>query len=450
MLRRPTLTVAILAVLLSLTGCVQRVYEIRISPRADGEGWDRVLTVTENRTEKGAEGKDVPKQDRRVAPTTFTRDIASDMGNAGSITTYATSLGTLSIYSERFRGQSAVATAMEARLLAASEAARLLGGWLMSESANWPGAANLASWSEHELASDMRDLAVHVWLTGVDRSGTRDPAHSAGWLRVTQFLTERGYLEPGELSQITRLLMGGAETESTHRWFIRMIARKAGDAAMVGGGDPPPFLRSWQASSESLENYLRQQPEFGVLEAQLASEAKLNQQQPLVDPKQVLGDYLHAMVDGMVPIFANEAGLWSETLDLQVTVPVEPFATNGRWRADVGAVRWVTMVDGPDEESMYPFNAYAQWVVPNDAAQQRTLGSIAIRGVNLAKYCLWRTGLTEAEGQAWDDALASLHPEMDAPGHLEAAGSRSGIPQPLLDSGINLIREGIRPAAKQK
>ena len=450
MLRQLACAASILTAVLSLSGCVQRVYEVRMSPRADTAGWDRVLTVTETRTEKDAQGQDIPKQDRRVVPSTFTWDIASDMGNAGSITNYPTTLGSLTIYSERFRGQIAVADGLEARLAAANDAARLIGGWLKSESGAWPGATTLNRWCDDELRNDLRDLAVHVWLTGVDRGGARDPAHSAGWLRVLQFLTERGYLEPGDLSQISRLLMGGVESEATHRWFVRMLARKAGDANVATGGDAPSFLQSWQSMAESLNAYLRQQPEFDALVANIESQSQSTEERTPPEPTQVLGDRLGAMVDGMVPLFANEAGSWSETLDLQIAVPTEPFATNGRWRAESGVVRWFTMLDGPDAKSMYPLNVYAQWVVPDAGTQQRVFGSVALRGVNLAKYCLWRSGLTQTEGQAWDAAVATLRPDSNAADHLKAAGAGGRISQPLLESGMAIIRDGLGRAGSPK
>ncbi len=440
---RPVFTAALLTVLLSLAGCIQRVYEVRISPRADAEGWERVLTVTETRTEKDAQGREIAKHDKRVTAASFTHDIAPDMGNAGSITTYPTSLGTLTIYSERFRGQPAVADALQARIHAAEEAARLIGGWLKSESANWPAATDLVRWCDESLRADLRDFAVHTWLTGVDRGGARDPAHSAGWLRVLQFLTERGYLQTGDLPQVSRLLMGGADSQATHRWFVRIIARKAGDAPAAAGAAPPAFLRSWEATAASLDSYLRGQPEFDALVQRIKAGAKPGEEPAPADPKQVLGDQLGAMVAGMVPLFVSEAGNWSETLDLELAVPTEPFATNGRWRAGDRHVRWFTMLDGPDDLAMYPLHVFAQWVTPAEAAQERAFGSTALRGVNLAKYCLWRNGLSESEGQAWDDAIASLSAEANASVRLKAAGDRAGIPPSLLDSGIAIIRDGL-------
>lgn len=442
MFRALALSAVLLAAAAALPSCVQRLYEVRMSPRAGG-GWDRVLTVTEHRHERDAEGRDVPTQETRISPSSFSRDIGSDVGNAGSITTYRTSLGTLTIYVERIRGQSAVADTVESKIHAAGEAARLIGGWLRSEAPNWPGATDLHRWCEEDLRADLRDLTVHLWLTGVDRGGARDPAHSAGWLRVLQFLTERGYVQPDELAQLSRLLMGGAESDEVHRWWVRMIARKAGDLKVAAGGEPPPFLRSWEATAASLESYLQQQPEFAALVAEAQARAKPDESPERIDAKQVLGDRLAAMSEGMVPLFASETGNWAETLDLELATPVEPFATNGRWRPDRKVVRWFTMLDGPDQPAMYPLNLYAQWVMVDEEAQRACFGEVALNGVLLAKYCLWRSGLTDIEGRAWDEALAGLAPNAEIAPILKEAAAKSGMPAPLCDQGIGMIQDGL-------
>ena len=434
---------AALLFVLGVSGCVQRVYEVRMTPRADGSGWDRSLRVTEHRTRKDEDGRPVPEQKSRTTSAIFDCVIASDVGNAGSITRYPTTLGTLTVYMERFRGQARASEGLTARMAAADESARIIGGWLKSEGANWPRATRLPEWCDRELATDLRDLSVYAWLTGVDRGGTNDAAHSAGWLRVMQMLTERGYLEPGDLSMLSRLMMGGVETDESHAWVTRMVARKAGDVAAAPGGEPPAFLSSWEAMSRSLAEYLRPSAEYAALLAQYENREQRAEGDEPPHPTAVLGEHLGIMFAGMVPVFTHESGLWSETLDLQLAAPVEPGATNGRWRAGGKVVRGVTMMDGPEEPSMFPFHAFAQWAEPDEAAQRRAMNGVVMRGAMLARYCLWRNGLTADEGRDWDAAMDSLRPGVDPTTHFAQALGWSGHRQSLLENGIGLVNEAL-------
>jgi hypothetical protein len=210
---------AVLTLVLS-AGCEHDLYEVLLQPRTTG----LYRTLVCCRVDTDAQQQEVLKPmaqatlDRLAAlygvaatPTaaqrfTFAREFAertpADVGGSGEYRCWHSSLGSLGVYAERFRGSEDQAAEVEKRLGAADRLTDLLDAWLQSRLGQTQGWATLHGFLTGELRRDLHNLALAAWAGQFAKEGglaTSAAADGAATARVLLFLAEHGYLLPQDL-----------------------------------------------------------------------------------------------------------------------------------------------------------------------------------------------------------------------------------------------------------
>lgn len=119
---------------------------------------------------------------------------------------------------------------------------------------------------------------------------------------------------------------------------------------------------------------------------------------------------------------------WSYThINIQMSIPIQPFFTNGEWNENGMKVQWqeITIKDG-DTES-YPDFCYAFWSLPDEGFQKAHFGKLILEGEDLAEYCLWRDCLSKNESKEWDEFISGLKPNDDLLETLESFGFSESV-----------------------
>ena len=139
-----------------------------------------------------------------------------------------------------------------------------------------------------------------------------------------------------------------------------------------------------------------------------------------------------------------------DQLEVKLAVQTRPFLTNGQWDEETNRVTWNGAIEVRGETYHdWPTVYYAFWSVPDAAFQKARFGKVALEGSDLARYCLWRNGLTEAEAAEWDQFLADLSPETaeDLIGAFRFSSEKDKTTeesQSLADEPRQLIRGGLK------
>jgi hypothetical protein len=161
------------------------------------------------------------------------------------------------------------------------------------------------------------------------------------------------------------------------------------------------FLTDTQRAEASLDEYLRSTPQFRRREQNWRKAQAVNPATPPPDPNDIVLDLVSRLFFGLDPVSQNDE------LRVALSVPLQPFATNGTFLTASNQVVWVASLGHGSE---LPVTAYAAWSVPNVTFQEAHFGDIALTGEDLANYVGWYTGLAEAQREEWDAFLDALEP----------------------------------------
>ena len=456
-------------VCLSLAGCPSNRYEIELKPK--GSTMDRSLTCW--RKSGGAQGEpqlepfpaaeleQIAKAYQQSPPPSearkytfhgeFIGELPRDIGGSGRHTYWETRMGTLSLYVERFRGDDDLAGAIRARQDAAETFTTLILGWFRSELKNDRDFGKLEEFVDGDFRRDLRNVAVYCWAGQVvAESGSaqrpRQPPLDATefFVRIAQYFLERGYFTATMMPELARMAQeeDGDRVLEVVRTFV---ASKMGISSAEQAAQRLDFLKSPEQAKQSLDKFLTGTDQHNAFLRKWQQEHKQDANATPPEPHELLGR-----------VAAEATGLEFSTPDeLQVKLecPTEPFATNGTWEADARRVVWsgrTNAAGGPPAPAL-PALFYAFWSMPNEDFQRERFGKVVLAGEPLAEYCVWRKGLTVAEGEEWDQWLSTLAPDnvmqrlkefrfsSDAP--LPATAEEK--PKSLADKPRELIQAGL-------
>ncbi len=421
----------VLPAALVLAGCDHDVYEVHLVPL--DAGFRRTLECRRiDRDEHGREvlkpmpqetldrlaglygGGPAPLSAARRFPFVgeFAEAVPDDVGGAGYCRTWPSSLGTLGLYAERFRGTDDQAATLEMRLQAADRLAELLADWLRPRLGQTPGSDRLLAFAADGLRKDLRNLAAMAWAGNFARdAGFAKPPAAAGQAtaaRAALFLAERGYLLPADIPAWSSALAEQGKVSGSLAPLAPLLAHAVARRA----GLPPDSEAILALRQElgrdtllqGLMEFLRTTPEWQALKADWEQRRQQDPAAGEPSPGDVLGN-LAATAAGFGPGSAGE-----DELVVRLAVPLEPFETNGAWDPEKGTVRWETALPGP---AGAPFLAYAAWAEPAAAVQTERFGRVALRGRALAAYVLWLHGLAPEERAEWEAFLDRLRPQGD-------------------------------------
>jgi hypothetical protein len=210
---------------LATAGCVSNRYEVELTP--DGQTLKREITAWRSSGDKPENPQEFPQEElekiakaygvrvpeKRDQKHTFQGDFAGEMpqdvGGQGSYTHWETSLGSLSMYVERFRGNDDLMADVDSRMTACDQLVNLLAGWLEAELKDHPGFSDLKKFLDGDFRRDVKNLSLLAWtftnLATVQMENKPDEELGQELvLRASQYLLERGYFTLDELPAFVR------------------------------------------------------------------------------------------------------------------------------------------------------------------------------------------------------------------------------------------------------
>lgn len=444
----PALLVAALAL---VGGCESNRYRLRLRPEGDslqreltawrergGENGSQVIALTPDEAAQiaGEYGAATPTAAAKHRFSGLFQQMPQDVGGSGWYRRWETSLGHLSVYVERFRGEDDLATTLQRRRQAASRLAELLAEWLAAETRDVPGAERLRDFLENEFRRDVENLSLYAWISEV---GRHDSEHAAeeGLLRAGQYLVERSYVKPDAIPYLVRAVRD-AETDDPSR-LLAVLQRLVATQMGVPQDKPIPaglaFLSDVDRLQRSWADHLRETPEYRDALAQWERKRNDEPEAERPDPTVVLEDLAS---DAVLPAFGIGP---ADEVEVTLAASEPPITTNGRWDEDDQRVVWRRELSARDaDRSGHPALIYAIWSEPDEAAQRQRFGRVLLTGEALAEYALWRRGLEPPEAASWERQLETIDPSRPLAPQFDALRlSAPGAETDLADGAKGLL-----------
>jgi hypothetical protein len=412
------------AIAILLSGCRHgNQYEIELKPDADGV--ERQLTCWRvgDKLPFPAEQlafaevfygrppeKPAPEKFRFTGR--FAGKMPHDVGGAGTYTVFATPMGSIAVYSERFRGNDDLVEQFEERGKVAERLANLVAEWFesqMGQDRNWPQVHRFLT---QDFRRDLHNLSLYFWRAQakaaddppIDNPPTEKWESFAPYFddtaRISQYFSERGYFEPGELLDWAKAMNGSFSSRASAQLLQKVVAKKAGleNDEAVHSLD---FLSDVDRVVESWNGFLERTTEF---EDALRAWEEEKTKTP-TEPRPIPDDVFWGIV-------AKQLLRWKLVTDtdevkLALATVERPFATNGRWDEQHQQVRWNQPIDGGGSLPTY---CYAVWSDPNSEFQIEHFGRVVVRDRVLADYAATYLVLTGDEEAQWDQLTVDLRP----------------------------------------
>ncbi len=366
---------------------------------------------------------------RQVFLAAFDADLPSDVGGAGSYARFATPLGTLWTYTERFRGHADLGPGKEqlesdlaGQRAAADHLVDLISGWLQQEIGQDPAFPRLRQFLDKDLRANLKGLLLLGWAHHVSSAGNVGDEELAA--RGVQYLIERGYLTMTDVPAVARLELSN-DSRRLLALAQRLLARKMG----VSDREPIPaslgFLSDPNRAGKAFASYVAKTEFFqkrleawkqrqagkpaaktaaapGAVAAPPAAPAQPDADDPEPTPDGILMDLLDDMIGDWLDLQTMSA---PDTLSVKLHCGVEPLVSNGEWDEEAKTVGWSAELK---TRRLLPQFCFAVWCRPNEAAQKEHFGGLVLEGEDLAEYAMWYCGLTRGEAQEWDRFVATL------------------------------------------
>lgn len=434
-----------------LAGCLSNVYVLELTP--DDAGVHRKLTVWRATGPKNAQSEirsiDAEQREhlqqiygpaksieggKHVFAGRFSQTMPADVGGYGRWLRYESPLGSVTSYSERFRGSDDLQQQLVDRHVALDRLIDLTIAWFRSEMNGDPHQDRVERFLDEELRRDLKNVVVYVWLHGEVADLPDAGAEEVGF-RLLQYFKERGYWRPTDLPRLLNAMVS-AEGDTQEQWMLQEIQRTVARKIGIPDDRPIPpglaFLGDAKYVERSLEAFCRQTDEYRRAYERWR---QAHPDKPESDAPEAMNVVVGELV---VAIFMQGWQLSGpDHLEIRLNLAKEPYQTNGRWDAEAGQVRWQhRLAVGP-----LPTFSYAVWSEPDTAAQQDRFGRTLLTDAKLARYVMWYQGLDDEAKQAWDALIrasaegAQLRARIELfrfPHESEDAAPLSDIPRSLL------------------
>lgn len=442
--RTLVLTVAAIAV---LGGCKRYTYTVNLKPVPTG--LERSLSMDRGTVQSGS------RTPKRTVTTTiggmFAGAEPADIGGAGSYTTYPTSLGTLHVYIERFRGDDDLAGQWERQQAAIDTAVDLLLTWIDAKLASEQGADKLRAFVDHGFRRDLKNAGLYARLV-LEQLRPRPDEHPEGeearrrsetvlaefCARLAQYAIEHGYFTPAQVPELLSASEGvddhgRALMSSIRRLMLRRMGRDEGDPSFMPAG-----LADTESWNIAFRAHIKESAAASNRLAAWAAAAESGLQQRELDEQlQHLG-IAAIRVQLMLPF---------DELALGLQCSERPFATNGAWDDAGKRVSWTGAMETEKKDADgLPLLAYAVWSTPNVEVQTKHFGSAALHEQRLATYCLWRNRLSAPEAEQWEGFVGKLTPGPELAGQLGAFRFSGHEADEKPASGVAAIMESLNRA----
>ncbi len=344
----------------------------------------------------------------------FAGKTPQDVGGAGTYTTFNTPLGSITVYSERFRGNDDLVEQFEARGKAADRLAELITDWFetqMGGDPNWPQVRQFLAGDFHR---DLNNLSLYFWFAQANAADdpllaktTKNDAEELasfvkGSARIAQYLSEHGYVEPEEFFAWAKAVSDNITDSLVTKQVQNVVAKKAGLGDEQAVAHSLGFLSDLTQVIASWKMFLERTPEYDALLRNWEEQKKTqpNAERPI--PGIVLWNIVS---EGLLrwKLLPN-----SDEINLELATGQRPFASNGQWDEQGQRIRWFQPID---EGSGLPTHCYAVWSTPDAMFQTEHFGKLLLRDRALAEYVATYLVLTDEEKAEWDGFIAGLSPE---------------------------------------
>ncbi|MDB6064276.1 MAG: hypothetical protein JWR26_484 [Pedosphaera sp.] len=408
---------ALLALL--VTGCPHNEYEVELTPH--GKVIERKLVFyRENSRETNgvikyntfpsdeladikklySPGKATDEGDRHIVQSEFGRTMPADVGGFGTYTNLTTSLGSVGLYGERFRGNPDQATVAANRNKAADELTEIFIGWSKMELGGDPHYKDLKEFLDVDFRRDLKNMSLYWWqaqvLTIYKTNVTEEFA-----VRFGHHLLERGYLKADELPDLMRSLGGAGDRPPLHL-IQRLVGRKLGMPETQPRRKILEFLDGWETTDISLDKYLAGTDAYLAMVQRWEKDKVLQPDLKKPEPTDVMNEPIQTLLGFQM------FGSTDDHLIVKLSLTQIPNRTNGRWDEATKQVVWESDLDGRTNAVRLPVFCYASWSQADKTFQTEHFGKVVLDGEDLTQYCLWRDGVTQKQAGEWDAMLAGL------------------------------------------
>ncbi|MHC5035674.1 MAG: hypothetical protein ACYTHM_00025 [Planctomycetota bacterium] len=346
-----------------------------------------------------------PEAKRHVFEGEFTGMTPNDIGGAGAYTTYGTRMGTLSAYIERSSGHDDMTDTIGKLLEHANRLTDLLIGWFQSELGKKTGFENLRRFLDERFRTDCKNIALYGWTLEAIRTQEAEEGKEMK-LRLFRYFVDRGYFGQEELPSVLRGIRGLYNQED-HPAFYSFIKKfLAGKLGLANAKPLPPFfafLADEKAASKSLEKFLAGTEEYKKRLKMWEEERKTKPDEKKPSPVDLFGEHFLGALKHWFEILTILMD--RENVQVKLSCPVQPYATNGDWDAKEKRVNWSFRLLS---KAPLPAFVYAFWSLPSTDFQNQKFGKVVLDGENLGEYVLWRKALNELEAKEWDAFVDSL------------------------------------------
>ncbi|MEZ6088474.1 MAG: hypothetical protein R3C05_10700 [Pirellulaceae bacterium] len=394
-------------------GCIESVYELELTPH--GETMDRKLTVWRQRSENQSDNTPIPDAEiQRLSQIykeqsfdnesrkwtfqdRFQGSMPADFDDAGGFHRFASPVGSLFVYRERFRGDDALTASLAQRQAKVDRLVDLLLRFVQ-EHVELEGVRDkLTAFIDSQFRSDLKNLNLHIWVYSADPKTSEQPRMHDLIARAVQFLIERDYFQVRDLPTIMRSL-SSPQPQLVVDLIEQVLIRKVRFPDDVDLTEALAWMKDIEAMNASLRRMLRETEEYQqILEDWREKNPGIaNNVSSHPDPTNVVGQLVFGAV---LPNFGDS----TSTIKVQLNLRQSPVATNGDWDASKQVVAW----DQQLGNAVLPTFAYALWSEPDTKFQQATWGHTLLTDKPLAEYVIWYAALTESEKQHWDAFLNS-------------------------------------------
>ncbi len=399
----PKLRWITLLFLLALSAaCSRNVYEVEM--KAQGEVLDRQLVFWREshltrqyslKTPHKAELERIATAYHQKLPNAepkkfklkaqFKEDTPNDIGGVGYWRHYDTSLGSVSYYMERFRGNDDMAGSIAKQQKAVDELVDLIKGWLRSKLGDKPGWSQLDQFIKQELREDAKNLILYLWS-----------ADKESIARAVLYLAEHKYFPPQQWPQLSRLMED--KPLETGKEALQGVLRVVLARKLQLNKESPLItelinLLFAKELEKSILAYIRTTDEWKQREAQW----KKTRQEQAPEPEDVLEEIGDDLALGLSFILGDE-------LRVVFLASRQPLESNGAWDAKQQRLTWNMTLS----TNKLPRLAYATWIEAAGEFQQARFGKIALKDWELLQYIMWYERLTAAQKKEWDAFLQRL------------------------------------------
>lgn len=413
--------VCVAVLLLANGGCEKRTYQVDLRP--DRGEMQRILLISNSgpsasqpdeqsdtavspleREERArleavyADGESVMTDRGHRFSGTFTGAMPQDVGGRGHYHYLESPLGSLSIYSERFRGSDDLTASWETMRSVGDEWVDLLLGWVDHEFADDDVHASLRNFVDGEFRRDFTNVLFLSWTIAADPARDEDASTMALVFRFAQFMVDHDYVTTDDLPDVLRL----AQIESpgiVTRLIHQAILRKLQLAPESETAQRLAIVNDLDKMRMSLEAYFATTNQYAEMLQKWDADG--DDRGPRPTPLDVPNEMFWRL------LFPEGSATVNARLRVDLHCGVEPTGTNGTWDAESKTVAWRSGLDS----SPLPVVVFAFWVNPDEDEQTRRLGSPVLSGENLAQFAAWHGGLSPAERETWATFWGSLTPD---------------------------------------